>query len=282
MSLLEIPWEDVLCRKIFPYLTIEEVYRLKCVSKQLNELATLFVTHHCKRFDFSNVGRKRTFGSAVFHSLTSNKHNIARLNMTNCYHWLEDQHLLRVLELNVDMTHLRLPECQRLHDATFMCVGNFLNRLQLLDVSFCRELSNDALVAIGGNLRTLQSLDVSGCWLVNDSAIKAVALNNRKLTVLRARLCYSLTDACIEVLARSCTGLQVLDIQGCWRVRDTSIIAIRKYCKTLREIFVKDCTGVSEISLARLRPAGVAVDVECPAYNRGASMALVKLPMLQI
>jgi len=283
LTILNLPWEDIICKKILGHLNIKEVYRLKGVSKSFIQIVQYYMIYFCKKLDFTSVGSKKKFTSDVFLHITANKMNIHQLNFKNCHHWLKDNHLIPVLKSNPLITDLYATECYGLSDVTFICISEDLSNLRNLDLSFCRDLSNEAMVCIGKSLHQLCSLNISGCWLVNDNAIITLAVNNPNLENLHAKSCYTLTDVSMTAIARNCCHLKVLDIQGCWRVKDPSIIAIREYCKHLKELYVKDCNGITEISLARLRPRGVQVDIEMPVYRSISSpLSINQMPLLQI
>ena len=282
LSLLNLPWEDVICKKILGYLTIKEVYRLKCTCKDFTEITELYMKYFCRNLDFTVVGGEKKFNSVIFLLICRDKTNILQLNCKNCKEWLRDEHLT-LLNNNSHMTDLCITECYGISDLTFVSISENLPGLKNLDLSYCRELSDEALIQIGKGLHQLLSLDVSGCWKVNDSSIETVAINNPCLQILRTKSCYAITDIAITAVAKNCYELKELDIQGCWRVKDPSIIAIREYCKQLKSLYVKECTGVTEISLARMRPKGILLDIEKPVYRGYAGMPLMnRMPLIQI
>ena len=57
MSLLMLPWKDILCQKIFPYLSLVDVFGLKQVSKDLRHIVMLYIKDYCNVFDFSSCGK---------------------------------------------------------------------------------------------------------------------------------------------------------------------------------------------------------------------------------
>lgn len=279
--IFDLPWEDILCKKVLEILSIRDIFRLKRVCKQWEEIVELYLSNFCKSVDFTSIGNKKNFNAETFSCIMSNKTNLLRINCQSCHHWLKDEHLLIVLQNNSNLMELYTPECYGLSILTFFGIGQILTNLRRLDLSYCRNLSDEALISIGTGLGKLSFIDVSGCWLIMDASIIAIAENNPDLKDMLARSCYSLTDLSISILAKNCPQLKMLDIRGCWRVKDISVITVREYCKNLKELYVKDCTNISEISLARCRPMGIKVDVE-PPKELLLSYASIKMPLLQI
>lgn len=281
-DILQLPWEDVICKRILQYLTIKEVHRLKCVSKNFKTIIELYMDFYCQALDFSIVAHKKNFNENIFLQIVNDKSNIRQLDCKNCKSWLKDEHIVPLLRNNSGLNYLSVTDCYGLTHQTFECISQYSHNLKWLDFSLCRDLSAESLKMIASNLHRLEGLNVSGCWQLNDDCIEEIAVNNPELKKLRLMLCYSLTDKSINTIAKSCINLVCLDIRGCWRVKDSSIITIREYSKCLKSLLVKDCTNISEISLARMRVRGVIIDVPMPGHTGSNRFLSNPMPLLQI
>lgn len=262
-TLFSLPNEDVLFKKIFIYLSLKDLSRLKLISIGMLDTVNNYISSYLTDFDFSCSASSKKFDGNCFRQMLESKINILKLNMTCCKSWLKDKDLIPVIQQNAQLTDIYLHECYNITNKSFMMIAN-LHELQVLDLSFCRELSAEVLTHIGANISTLVSLDISGCWSINDASLEIVAMHNKGLVFISCASCYALTDASIMIVAKSCVNLKVVDIRGCWRVKDASIITINEYCKNLEKLLVKDCTHITEISIARLRPRGIHVDIPKP------------------
>ncbi|XP_057308757.1 F-box/LRR-repeat protein 15-like [Hydractinia symbiolongicarpus] len=265
-SLIDLPWEDILCKHVLPFINLKDVHQLQCVSRAFYDIVELYLQEYCQELDFTTYGGKKFFSSSVFRKIMKNKTNLCFLNLTNCKSWVTDNCIVPVLQSNSKITCLISPDCYNLTDLYFSCIAYELQLLQKLDLSYCRQLPNESLCLIGEKCSQLQLLNVSGCWNINDFAINCVTSNNRNLHVLQIELCYAVTSVSISKLAKNCLKLQLLNIKGCWRVKDIAIKLIGEYCKQLKELHVRDCTNITEISLARLRPRNVIIDRKSPHY----------------
>lgn len=262
-NFFSLPCEDVVYKKIFVYLSLKDLSRMKLVSNEMLKLVNVYISNYLTDFDFSCTGNCKKFNGENFCNMLISKTNLSKLNLTNCKSWVKDEHLASLFQDNPLLKYLYMPECYNVTNSTFLMVSN-LCQLECLDLSYCRELSPESLTHIGVNLSTLIELHISGCWSINDSSLEIVAMHNKGLEQVSCASCYALTDASIMVLAKSCSKLKVLNIKGCWRVKDISVITINEYCKNLEKLFVKDCTHITEISIARLRPRGVVIDIPKP------------------
>ena len=260
-----LPEEDILFDKILVLLSLDDLFRLKVVSKTFYKVIEHFInSSFCQKFDFSKFGCKKSFNGDVLKRIFKGKINLLQLNLKSCKHWLKDEHFVPIVQSNKHLKTLSLPDCYGLSNGALLEIANELTELKHLDLSNCKSLTSQTLSFIGTKITTLVYLDISRCSIVTDSSVEELVLNNKDLKYFSCALCYSLTDLSISTLGKSCTDLETINLEGCWRVTNQAIFIIGEYCKYLKNLYVKECTKINEISIARMRPRGVKIDVAAP------------------
>ncbi|CAL4182155.1 unnamed protein product, partial [Meganyctiphanes norvegica] len=109
LQITDLPWEDVVFKHIFPYLSTQEHCRLRNVSKDFLQLQCEYM-NKCEKLDFSNC----KMSDEVFAKITSGCEKLKWLSMANCA-WISDQVLMNLLKRNLNLLHMDMSSCTRLH-----------------------------------------------------------------------------------------------------------------------------------------------------------------------
>ena len=263
ITFLDLPWEDVICRRIFSYLSVSEICRLRFVSQQyLLLVETYFMV--CRVLDLSSCGRKSSFTASSFESLTNSCETLREVKLSGCKRWLNDRLLIPVLESNVCLSSIDLTGSLDVTDESIKVLAVNCRFLQELVLAECRWLTSNALLVVGLECMYLKVLVLRGCWNIDNESLSTVVQNNKSLVVIDVGSCYSINGVTVSIMAKHCPELRHIDLCGCWRVDNDAIFTIKEYCKDLQSLMIKDCRDVNEKSLGILRATGVAIDVPKP------------------
>ena len=263
VTFLDLPWEDVVCKRIFTYLSVSEICLLKFVSRQYLDLVETYFKV-CRELDLSSCGRKSVFTAANFASIASTCESLRELNLSGCKRWLDDRLLIPVLEGNMSLNKIDLTGSLDVTDEAIKVLALNCKVLQELVLTECRWLTSDALLVVGLECMHLKVLVLRGCWNIDNESLSTVVRNNTSMVFIDIGSCYSINGATVSLMAKHCIRLKHINISGCWRVGNDSIFTIGEYCKKLQMLMVKDCRGVNERSLSPLRRIGVSIDVPKP------------------
>lgn len=264
--LLDLPWEDILCRKILPFLSTWEVCRLKLVNKNYQLLSETYF-RLCHVIDLSQSGAKSFFSGQCFEEITKHSESLRELNLKTCKKWLQDKLLIPVVQRNTGLRHVDISGCLDVTNDAVRAIALSCKALKTLRLQECRWLSSDALKMIGVECHNLHALVLTGCWNINNDSVRTVFMNNKSLNHVDIGDCYGIDGITISYLAKNCRKISYLGIKGCWRVKNEEIRLVAEYCKGLKELKVKDCRDVTEASLAILRVHGITIDVPKPVYQ---------------
>ena len=260
---LDLPWEEVICRRIFVHLPVAAIRRLQIVNKSFAILIETFF-RLCHVLDLRTSGKRSKFTGKSFISLTNQCESLRELHLSGCKRWLQDKLLIPVLSSNLMLKKFDISGCLDVTGSSIKTLALNCKYLQELNLSECRWLTSEALLVVGLECSKLKVLILSGCWNINNESVTTVFRNNTSLERIDIASCYGINGTTISEMAKSCKNLMYLDIRGCWRVGNDAIKTVREYCKYLRILSIKDCRDISEASLALLRLQGVEIDVQRP------------------
>ncbi|XP_046325923.1 F-box/LRR-repeat protein 15-like [Haliotis rufescens] len=261
VTFFSLPWEHVICRHLFPFLSVKEVFQLRVISTQFRDIVdTFFRTTFT--LDLSRVAARVT--SEAFVLMSHNNLCLKKLTLINSKDWLSDTVLKPVLLNNPYLLKVDLTNCSNLTNLCVNVLAVNCHALQLLVLRDCHWVSKEALTGLLVNCRELEHVDLTGCWNLDDEVISQLIVYGRKIRYLSVSKIYGLTDTAISVISHNSPSLQHLNIHGCWRVTNDSIRLLGEFCMGLKALQIKDCRGINEISLARLRARGIKMDVPPP------------------
>ncbi|XP_012939546.1 F-box/LRR-repeat protein 15 isoform X2 [Aplysia californica] len=264
MTLLDLPWEQVLSYHILPYLSVPDLFRLRAVSPACLELVQL-------HFSYSHVVNtspfKDNFSPKAFEIMTRDCQSLRVLSVRGAKSWMTNGLLLKVIISNPRLEKIDLTGCIALSGASMYCIGVNCSHLKHLALRDCVWLTLDNFLSFLCNRRDIEFLDMSGCWNVNDDLVvnlvktspRAQCLSFSLKHLLMSNL-YGLTDRAVVAVAHSCPNLIQLNLKGCWRITNQSIHLLSQFCPKLRFLQVMECGSVTEDSLKSLRSRGVRID----------------------
>ncbi|GFO16035.1 F-box/lrr-repeat protein 15-like [Plakobranchus ocellatus] len=261
MLILDLPWEQVLCSHILPYLNTKDLFRLRSVSRGFQSLVQ---THFRLQFHVNTNSLGDHFSPEAFCTLTGDSTCLRTLCLRGAKSWLTSEILLPVIAANSRLEKVDLTNCLALSGAVVYSLGVNCKNLRHLCLENCVWLVLDNFLSFMLEKGKLEFLDLSGCWnLDDDLLVQLVQFTPRLKHLLLANL-YGLTDRSIVAIAHSCPNLIHLSIRGCWRVTDGAIKLLSQYCPKLKGLQVKDCRNITEESLISLWSRKVRIDRSPP------------------
>lgn len=191
------------------------------------------------------------------------------------------EHLTGISHISVEgMPHLEylcLQDCQKLTDVSLKHVGDKMNNLKVLNLSFCTNITNAGLRFLA-KMPALLELNLRVCGNISDVGIGHLSVGNSRLTLLDVSFCERITnqslihisqgmfhlkslslglcpidDDGLQSLAEAVGNLRSLDIGQCSRVTDRGLMIIGEYLKNLESIDLYGCTRVTKVGIERLK-----------------------------
>jgi hypothetical protein len=170
--LFDIPWEQVLCKHFLPYLTLQELFKLRGICKQFHDLVDCYFS---LAFKVNTTSFSATFSKRAFEILTRNNFCLKELVLCNSRDWLSDETLVPLLQGNPGLRKVDLSNCTALSNSSLYTIGAHCPQLNSLTLRGCVWVSHDGLVSLITNRLPLQYVDLSGCWdLADDDIIHLV------------------------------------------------------------------------------------------------------------
>ncbi len=270
---LDLPFEDVVCRKILIFLPVSDICKLKLVSKDMKHLSETYF-QICRVIDLSIPGVNSRFTGEHFEIITRESQCLRELNLRMCKKWVHNKYLIPVINRNQCLRKIDISGCLDVTNEAITEIATSCNELEVLALKECRWLSSDALEMLGKECKSLKTLNLNGCWNISNQSLCTVLRNNQSLKNIDIGSCYGIEGDTVGIIAKNCIGIEYLNIKGCWRVKNDAIFLMREYSKSLKELKVEGCTSVTEASLSMLRARGVKIDVKKPVDYRRPAIAL--------
>ncbi|XP_033739084.1 F-box/LRR-repeat protein 15-like [Pecten maximus] len=269
LSLFDLPWEDVLFRKVLPLLPLTSLFKFRTVSWMSKELITNYFSQ-TKSLNLCQVAFRMT--PSAFHIMTDSNNSLEVIVLRNAKDWLSGNLFKPLIHKSPKLIKVDLTNCQTINNVCLQALAGTCKNLKELYLRDCHWVSVEGIKTLSLNCKNLEKLDLTGCWEVNDSAVVVIAIYSQKLRYLSVAKIYGLTDHAISSLAKSSKSLVHLNVQGCWRLSDDSIRDLAEYSRTLKVLQVRECRDVTEGSLARLRVQQVKLDVRPPPHLRNLNI----------
>ncbi|XP_050078265.1 F-box/LRR-repeat protein 15 [Anopheles maculipalpis] len=258
LSLFDIVWEDVLYVKLFPLLSLKDLFSLRCCSR----LAKTFVDNGLRRLREINLsGNNSPQLELAFAVLAENCRNVRVINVARC-NWLQDSVLCPLLKFNHKLTKINLSDCLNITPRSMQPIIIGCKQLTTLKLSHCHWLTIGAMEALTLHHTKIQELDISHCAALNERCITVFLLNCRMLQTLSLSNVPAVTDNLLLAIAKHSKFIKNLNLVGCYLITDRGVLAISICCKELESLMVRECPQVTEHSLALLR-GRVFIDRPC-------------------
>ncbi|XP_058125511.1 F-box/LRR-repeat protein 15 [Anopheles ziemanni] len=249
LSLFDIVWEDVLYVKLFPLLSLKDLFSLRCCS----QLAKTFVDNGFHRLREINLsGNNSPQLDQAFQVLATNCSNVRVLNLARC-HWVQDGILFPFLQKNRRLVKINLSDCMNITPRSLQPVIVGCKQLTTLKLSHCHWLTIGAMEALTLHHTKIQELDVSHCAALNERCISVFLLNCRMLKTLSLSNVPAVSDNLLIAIAKHSKFIKNLNLVGCYMITDRGIGALALCCKELESLMVRDCPQVTERSLELMR-----------------------------
>ncbi|KAI8797203.1 F-box/LRR-repeat protein 15 [Biomphalaria glabrata] len=262
ISLLDLPWEQVLCNYLLPYLSIKDLFRLRLVSTGFRDLIQ---THFGLQFHVNTCSLGDHFSSKAFQIMTRNNIYLRSLCVRGAKSWLNSETILPIISSNPHLEKIDLTGCSALSGPVIYSIGVNCKYLKHLCLKDCVWLVGDNFLSFMNTPLCLEFLDLSGCWNLDDNLIVQLVQFTPSIKHLLLANLFGLTDRAVGAIAHSCPELINFSVRSCWRVTDNSIKLISHYCPKLKALQVRECRDITEESLTYLRSKKVRIDKAAPS-----------------
>ncbi|XP_023214501.1 F-box/LRR-repeat protein 15-like, partial [Centruroides sculpturatus] len=173
ISLLNIPWNDVLFVYLLPLLNWKDLFRLRRVSSEVLCLVTEYF-RSCQSIDLSIVSGQ--FNAKAFQIISMNNSYIQFLILRNCK-WLNSDLLTPVLKTNESIVHLDISGCSALTNLNLQILATKCRGLKKLSLQNCHWVSATAIMSLALECKNLEYVDLTSCWEVTDESVCKLVAN---------------------------------------------------------------------------------------------------------
>jgi len=239
--LLDVMWEDILFPHVLSRLTVEDLFSLRLVSKEMKLLTDAYLTQmRVLSLCFPILRHPpKLFGSCLFQCT-----QLRVVNFSSCA-WLVDSMVIPIFESNVHITHLFLNRCQSLTSVCLQSVMLYCKKLKVLQLAYCSWLSEGCFNALTLHLENLEEIDLTSC--VGSFDTRSLDCFFRKFPRLKKVSLAgndSVTNALLISLASSCKELKHVNLVHCVHITNAGIKHLSKMC-TLQTLAMRHCPGIT-------------------------------------
>ncbi|KAK7081094.1 hypothetical protein SK128_003682 [Halocaridina rubra] len=240
LQLTDLPWEDVIFRQIFPYLSVVDLCRLRRVCHGFLQLQTHYMAS-CTTLDMSTY----IMPEEAFQRITLPCRNLRWFSVQGSF-GRTDESLIPIFKNNPNLLHVNLNMCQNLSGAALQTLVVHCKKLKSLHLADCPWFSRGGWQVITLHLKNLEYINANSCWDVDDDTFRQFFSKFREIKTLHLCKVESVSDVTLYYLAKYCVDLEYLDVSFCWRITDNGIKQVVEYCKKLRFLDLEGCRDLSQ------------------------------------
>lgn len=264
--------------KVFEYLTIPELMKLRIVCKKWNDILST-APGLCNKLDLTpwntSIDDKSLISITDFVGARPQY-----IDISNCFHVTDEGFTYMVNEIGISgkIKGLKMESNWEISgmaimDLSLSIVGRHLEKI---DLANCRKVRDDVLERLTGwNLseinqannglkeddkmsnvgcKNLKIIDVGYCKHLTDKIMYHISQNaNTRLESLNLTRCTTITDQGFEHWnKRSFPNLKKLSLKDCTFLTDKSIISIANSANNLEILDLKFCCALSDVSIDML------------------------------
>ncbi|CUM52457.1 unnamed protein product [Debaryomyces tyrocola] len=264
--------------KVFEYLTIPELMKLRRVCKQWNDILST-APGLCNKLDLTpwntSIDDKSLISITDFVGARPQY-----IDISNCFHVTDEGFTYMINEIGISgkIKDLKMESNWEISgmaimDLSLSIVGRHLERI---DLANCRKVRDDVLERLTGwnpgdinqtnnelkeddkrsnvGCKNLKIIDVGYCKHLTDNIMYHISQNaNTRLESLNLTRCTTITDHGFEHWnKRSFPSLKKLSLKDCTFLTDKSIISIANSASNLEILDLKFCCALSDVSIDML------------------------------
>ncbi|XP_046752468.1 F-box/LRR-repeat protein 15 [Diprion similis] len=172
IHLVDLPWVDVVYAHIFSHLNLQDLFSLRCVSKEL----CLLVDKYFVPWQSLDLSDYTCIGSTAFGVLVRSCNNLKYVNLKN-NNWLDSIQLMLLLHKHCNLTALDLSGC-----------NNVCLHRSSIDISKCQNLTSiklqnctwvtERFLLNLAQCTKLQEVILADCYQVSDQAVISFCQNS--------------------------------------------------------------------------------------------------------
>lgn len=247
---------DQILPKVFEYLSLPELMRLRLVCKAWNKVLST-ASNLCKKLDLSQWNTSIDDRSLV--SIT----NFAGgrptyINISNCFHLTDDGFRYMINEIGIygRIKKLIMTSNWEISGTAIMdmCAYKIGRHLEEIDLSNCRKVRDDVLIRLTG-------WDLTEGKLTENHENNMVGCNNLK--IIKLGYCKRLTDDFMYYIAKNASlRLENLDLTRCTSITDQGFAHWNdSYFPNLKTLALKDCTFLTDKAISSIAKAANNLEI---------------------
>ncbi|CUM48675.1 unnamed protein product [Debaryomyces fabryi] len=266
--------------KVFEYLTIPELMKLRIVCKQWNEILST-APGLCKKLDLTpwntSIDDKSLISITNFVGARPQD-----IDISNCFHITDEGFSYMVNEIGISgkIKGLKMESNWEISGMAIMDLSVSIvgKHLENIDLANCRKVRDDVLERLTGwdsrernqtnkeleegnkisdvsvGCKNLKAINVGYCKHLTDNIMYHISQNaNERLESLDLTRCTTITDKGFEYWnRRHFPNLRKLSLKDCTFLTDKAIISIANSANNLEVLDLKFCCALSDVSIDML------------------------------
>ncbi|XP_046409305.1 F-box/LRR-repeat protein 15 [Neodiprion fabricii] len=245
VHLVDLPWMDVIYAHIFCHLNLQDLFRLRCVSKEL----CLLVDKYFIPWQSLDLSDYVCIGPAAFGVLVQSCNNLKYVNLKK-KNWLDSIQLMLLLHKHHNLAVLDLSSCNNdwLHHGSIDI--SKCENLTSIKLQNCTWVTERFLLNLA-QCTKLQKVILADCYQVSDQAVISLCQNSGRLSHISLEN-LTISDQTLYAAALYCKTIQEFCLRRCLRITDAGLLSLRSL-PFLTKLEVIGCVRVTERGLAPMR-----------------------------
>lgn len=216
-----IPLEDVFIPLIAKYLSLKDLLRFRCCSRECKFIAEKCIVNF-KCINFANKNSK--FTRKLFIKLVDlNSGRLLSLNLSRC-HWLTDEILKSTLvKCHLSLREVIVNDCENLTSVSIQPLIIKCKELRILKMSNCQWVTTGSLDALTLHHSNIEDLDLSYCHFISTRCLTTMFRKFSAVRILNLEKNPNVTNIVLSQLASSCPQLTTVNLSFCDNISDFGI-----------------------------------------------------------
>lgn len=219
ITLFDLSWEDVIIPRILYFLTLKDLFTLRCCSQNTKRLVEAALERLIE-INLSGICSHNV--KLTFKVLGNHCRRLENLHLARC-HWLTDKLLLPILAKNKRLKIVNLNECVNITPLALQPIIIECKDLRVLKLSKCQWLTTGAVDALTLHQSNLEEFDISHCAAIGERCLIIFFRKLNKLTILSLANTPSVTDQVLIQIGNYCRALEHINLVGCAAISDYGI-----------------------------------------------------------
>jgi len=167
LELFDLPWNDILIKKVMVYVLPNDWLSLRIVSKRTYQL----VSDYLSKLSYLDLSTCKYFPEALWREIRVDCKFLKVLKLPDSP-WYDNNSVKEIFQNNPNLRQLDLTDCSHLKNGSLQPLVVNCKKLEKLVLKNCQWLTNGAIEALAfHHYKKIKFVDFSRCYGISEASI---------------------------------------------------------------------------------------------------------------